>query len=168
MSRNLHNCSPSTKEFAYNLYVRPQLEYASSVWSPQTASGKNKIEKVQNRAARFVTSRYKRTDSKTAILNSLKWCPLENRRDITDIITCHKILHNNLEVPTEQIFTPHSSNTRSNSQQFQNLVSYVDAYRNSYFPRTISKWNNLPNHISSIEKAEHFKKEATTHLQHFY
>ena len=168
LSRNLHNCSPHVKEFAYNLYVRPQLEYASSVWSPQTVTGKNKIEKIQARAGRFVTSRFKRTDSKTEILRSLNWSPLENRRNITDIIICHKILHNKLEVPTEHIFTPHTSNTRSNSQQFQNLVSYVDAYKNSYFPRTITNWNKLPEFITSIEGEERFKREATSYLQICY
>ena len=50
-----------------------------SVWSTQTVTGKNKLEKIQSRAGRFVTSRYKRTDSKTEILRSLNWCPLVNR-----------------------------------------------------------------------------------------
>ncbi len=168
ISRNLHNCSPHIKEFAYNLYVRPQLEYASSIWSPYTASGKNKLEKIQARAGRFVTRRFRRTDSKSDILRSLNWSPLENRRIITDIIICHKILHNNLEVPTENTFTSHTSNTRSNSQQFQNLTSHVDAYRNSYFPRTIANWNKLPEHIIAISNEETFKRELTSHLQTYY
>ena len=30
------------------------------------------------------------------------------------------------------------------------------AYQQSYFPRTIKQWNNLPNHIIDIETIEQF------------
>ena len=43
------------KEAAYNVMVRPFLEYGSSVWDPQYDSLNDELEKVQKRAARFVT-----------------------------------------------------------------------------------------------------------------
>ena len=93
---------------------------------PQTVTGKKKLENIQSRAARFVTRRFQRTESITDILTSLNWHSLENRRNITDIITCHKILHRKLEVPTQDIFIPHTSYTRSNIQPFQNLDCNVN------------------------------------------
>ena len=168
LSRNLYNCPPHVKETAYNIYIRPQLEYASPVWSPQYSSHISKLEKVHARAARFVSGRYSRTDSLTNILQSLCWSSLQNRRDIIDITYCHKILHNYLHVPTQQTFIPHNSNTRSNKQPFQNLYGHTDAYTHSYFPRTIRKWNKLPPDITQIENPDAFKKVVTKMLQQCY
>ena len=46
------------KEAAYKGLVRPVLEYGSSVWGPYCVSLNDELEKVQKRAARFVTRNY--------------------------------------------------------------------------------------------------------------
>ena len=46
------------KEAAYKGMVHPILEYGKSVWDPYTDELHNELEKVQNRAARFVTRNY--------------------------------------------------------------------------------------------------------------
>ena len=46
------------KEAADKGMVRPILEYGSSVWNPHTDKLQEELEKVQNRAARFVTRNY--------------------------------------------------------------------------------------------------------------
>ena len=46
------------KEAAYKETVHPFLEYGSSNWDPHTQKLKDELEKVQNRAARFVTRNY--------------------------------------------------------------------------------------------------------------
>ena len=43
------------KEAAYKGLVRPVLEYGCSVWDPHTHGLHEELEKVQYRAARFVT-----------------------------------------------------------------------------------------------------------------
>ena len=63
LRRNLKSAPPKTKELGYKALVRPVLEYASCVWDPHTAKEKEKIEKVQRRAARFVTNNYSRKAS---------------------------------------------------------------------------------------------------------
>ena len=45
-------CSQDSKEQAYKTFVRPTLEYASTVWDPHTARNINAVEMVQRRAAR--------------------------------------------------------------------------------------------------------------------
>ena len=42
----------------YKGLVRPILEYASTVWDPSGKTLQDELEKVQNRAARFVTGNY--------------------------------------------------------------------------------------------------------------
>ncbi|KAL8615930.1 hypothetical protein ACOMHN_034606 [Nucella lapillus] len=51
LRRNLKIPSRSVKEQAYKAFVRPILEYASSVWDPHTQKNIDKLEAVQRRAA---------------------------------------------------------------------------------------------------------------------
>ena len=73
--------------------VRPILEYGSSVWDPHTGKLQEELEKVQNRAARFVTRNYVyETGSMTDILGQLKWESLKKRRkDYIDLYCDTKV-----------------------------------------------------------------------------
>ena len=51
------------KTHAYKCYVRPVLEYSSTVWDPYTVSPTRKLKSVQSRAARYTLCRYRRTSS---------------------------------------------------------------------------------------------------------
>ena len=46
LKRNLYNCNPQIRSQAYMLYVRPILEYASTVWAPYTKSSIGKLEAI--------------------------------------------------------------------------------------------------------------------------
>ena len=73
------------KEAAYIGLVRPVLEYGSSVWDHHTHGLQEELEKVQNRAARFVTGNYVfETVSMTGILGQLKWDLLRKGGRIED------------------------------------------------------------------------------------
>ena len=71
LQRNLSNCPRPVKEQSYNTYVRPILEYASTVWDPHTKELTSQLEMVQRRAARFVTADYRRRHSVTLMLRPL-------------------------------------------------------------------------------------------------
>ena len=58
LRRNLYSCPQDVKEAAYRRLVRPTLEYGSSVWYPHTHGLHEELEKIQNRAERFVTGNY--------------------------------------------------------------------------------------------------------------
>ena len=69
LRRTLFSCPKNVKEAAYKGVVRPILEYGSSIWDPHTDKLQEELEKVQNRAARFVTRNYVyETGSMTGIL----------------------------------------------------------------------------------------------------
>jgi len=40
------------------MYIRPMVEYASTVWDPHTLRNINKLEQVQRHSARYVTGNF--------------------------------------------------------------------------------------------------------------
>ena len=81
LRRNLYQCPQDVKEAAYKGLIRLILEYSSCVWDPQGVVSQEEIEKLQNRAARFLTSNYCfETGSMTGILKNLRWESLKKRR----------------------------------------------------------------------------------------
>ena len=146
LRRNLHSCSQEIKSLAYLTLVRPQLEYASCAWSPHTAKYADLIEGVQNASARFATGEYSRYTSVSGLVQRLKWQSLKRRRLMEDLTMFHKIEHGliNIKFPPDVIPSRTSNTRRSHDRQKAIIGTSLDAYKYSYFIRTVSKWNNIP------------------------
>ena len=78
--------------------VRPQIEYASTVWDTFTQENKNKIEMGQRRTARFACNNYRREASITNMLDELAWRSLKKRRADQRLIMLYKIVNNLVEI----------------------------------------------------------------------
>ena len=74
--------------------IRPIIEYASTIWTPHLQKEILKLETIQRRSARFVLNEYARLSSVTSMIQKLGWPTLKQRRDNTNIIMLHKIIHN--------------------------------------------------------------------------
>ena len=104
LRRNLYVCPHEVKEAAYKGLVRPVLEYSGSVWDPSGIGLQNELEKVQNRAARFVTGNYNfETGSMTYIFEHLKWESLKKRRRYSKLILLYKGLKGKTSIPTDDL-----------------------------------------------------------------
>ena len=71
LNRNLKGCPKKLRDTAYISLIRPALEYSCSVWHPHKKSNKDKIKKVQRRAARFVSNNFRRKASVSEMLHDL-------------------------------------------------------------------------------------------------
>lgn len=80
---NAENFSIATKEPLIKTFVRSVLEYACRVWDPRRLGDKERIERIQNLAARFVTGNYSFAFSATQAKYNLQWESLDNRRKKT-------------------------------------------------------------------------------------
>ena len=81
LRRNILSSPRDAKAKSYKTYVRPIVEYASSVWSPATDCHINQLERVHRRAALFVCNDYTRQSSVSEMISSLGWDTLQKRRD---------------------------------------------------------------------------------------
>ena len=102
LRQTLFSCPQNVKEAAYKGMVCPILEYGSSVWDPHPDKLQEELEKVQNRAARFVTRNYE-TGSMTGILGQLKWESLKKRRKDKRLIFLYKGLKGKAKIPTDDL-----------------------------------------------------------------
>ena len=92
------------KEAAYKGTVRPILEYGSSVWDPYTDKLHEKLEKVQNCTARFVTRNYiYEAGCMTGILGQLKWDSLKKWRKDNRLILLYKVLKGKARISTDDL-----------------------------------------------------------------
>ena len=77
LKRNIRYAPQITKETAYKTFVRPIVEYAVTTLASFTDTDTHKDEKVQRRAARFVSNDYQRTSSVTEMISNLCWDTLQ-------------------------------------------------------------------------------------------
>ena len=156
LRRTLFSCPQNVKEAAYKGMVRPILEYASSVWDPHPDKLRKELEKVQNRAARFVTRNNDyETGSMTGILGQLKWESLKKRRKDNRLILLYKGLKGKAKIPTDDLIPKTRRGRNQHSLAFQIPSASKDVYMYSFFPQTIRDWNDLPESlISSSELSD--------------
>ena len=107
---------------------------------------------VQRRATRFVTNNYRRTEGTvTGILNNLKWESLQDQRKNKRLAIMHKIHSNDIAIPIpDYVERLKLTKTRQyHPLKFRPMKVSKNMYEYSFFPNTISKWNELPASVES-------------------
>ena len=102
IKRNLKGSQQELKRLAYITLVRSGMEYASPVWDPSTSKDQDALERVQRRAARWITSSYDRTTSVTKLLRQLNLEPLDKRRRIYRLTFLYNVLNEHVAVPPDK------------------------------------------------------------------
>ena len=153
LQRNLRGCPQAIKAQAYTTFVRPTVEYASTIWDSHTQVGINKVEAVQRRAARFVKGDYRQTSSVTTMLQSLQWQTLQHRRQVNKVVMFKRILTGSVAIPA-QLFTPCTVTTRGNPHKFIQPPARIQAYQYSFVPSAVQLWNQLPNTVACLPSAD--------------
>ena len=146
LQRNLLYFDKESKLLCYKVFVRPILEYACPVWSPNgTHSLIEDLEMVQRKAARWIENKWQYVFSPTQMIRLLKLQSLKTRRQLA----CLKLLFdisNNLKFVEDKI---KPTRQRCTNIRYQRQHARVKVYENSYFPFTIELWNKLPSKISN-------------------
>jgi hypothetical protein len=91
------------------------------------------------------------------MVTQLGWEPLQVRRVKIRLLLLFKTQHNLVAIPAEAYLLPSDSRTRGQNT-FQIPSTRKDVYRNSFFPRSIRDWNNLPSAATTASSVEEFRE----------
>jgi len=170
LKRNINKCNSDTKQLAYFSLVRPQIEYAASAWDPHLSMNVKALEDIQRRSARFVLSDYHRTSSVSAMLQRLAWPTLQSRRRLSRLTLLYKAINGSIAIPVDDLSLMTRA-TRMNSgfsKVYTLISSTCDAYKYSFYPRTVKDWNNLTDGIRNAANTDAFNSAASKCVLELY
>ena len=106
--------------------------YACLAWSPYTQVNINKLKRVKHCVAHFITGNYSYQASVTAMLAKLNLPSLAQRRDNTKLVTFHKIINQQIQIPNNDLNLVHTA-TRGHHRCYTRPLSRVDCHLHSFF-----------------------------------
>ena len=99
LRRNLKRCPKKLKKTVYISLVRSCAEYGAAIWGLHLAKGVKALERIQNRAIRWVSGIGPREPTSISQLRqNLKWPTLEKRRQNIRLTYMYKIIHKDIEL----------------------------------------------------------------------
>ena len=185
LQRNLRHCPKECRKTAYLSLIRSTLEYGAVVWDSQYKMDIDKLERIQHRAARFISQDFKsmETGCVTKMLKDLKLPRLQERRKQLRLIFMYKVVEGLVPaMPHNQFFTPKNKNKRQiKAKKFDNCISdniinksatcntrpylvpnsHTEQYRNSFFVRTTEEWNHLDDQVVTSSSLDIFRKRIS-------
>jgi hypothetical protein len=127
---------------AFKVYVRPLVEYASSIWSPRLICDIVMLERVQRRFTKRLPGLYRLSYEDR--LQQLNIDSLESRRIKTDLLLCFKIMHGFIDIDRNDLFTVDCDRvTRGHDLRIRRQHTVVNARLFHFSQRVIKHWNNL-------------------------
>ena len=156
----------ATKTLVHAL-ITSKLDIGNGLLYGIPSSLLNKIQKVQNSAARLI-SQSSRRDHITPILHELHWLPVHQRVKFKILTVTYKGLHNMAPPYITRMVVPYVPPRVLRSDSGLALVnpktklkSFGDRGFYSSAPRL---WNRLPNHIRTAASLSSFKSRLKHHL----
>ena len=147
--------------------VMSRLDYCNSLLLDISDTHINKLQRVQNYAARVI-SKTPRRDHITPVLKSLHWLPVKNRIVFKVLVLVYQSLHNLSPTYIQDFIVPYKPPRPLRSQNQNEItvnkchtVSYGDASFKHSAPKL---WNRLPIGIKNATTLSTFKKNLKTHL----
>ena len=154
---------------AYMSYVRPVLEYASSLWNPsitfRTNGNSTKLELVQRLFTRklFFRCNLGSLEYPDRLL-FLKLKSLSSRRHVADMVLTYKIVNGLVDVDVDDLLWTYTNHLRGPSVKIKRDISKNNRSHNFFSNRVSATWNNLPAHLTVMKSLPLFKSGVSAIL----
>ena len=153
--------SQDTLKQLYTSYIRPHLEYAVPAWDPHLQSHINALESLQKFALKVCTKKWNASYENLLELSGLP--TLASRRTNLKLCFLYRVLHNpSLYTTAPLLHRNIPVNVRNAS--LHSLVrpfAHTNSYFYSFFPHSISLWNDLPSVCQIASNLTSFKYHLT-------
>ena len=129
----------------YNALVNPHFDYCSEVWDTMGVGLSNRLQKLQNRAARVIMN-FSNDIPGPEALNALGWENLVTRRAKTKAKTMYKVLNKLAPSPLEKLFEHKRNitqyNLRGSSTSLQLPQPKTEKLKKSFSYDGAKVWNS--------------------------
>ena len=139
-------------------YIRPHLEYAAAVWDPHQQGLINSLERVQKLALKASTRNWKA--SYDTLINTCNVPTLEEHGHCLKLSILYQIFNGHISIPSAPVErrTLQRNLRNSSSLMLQRRPAvHTNAHQFSFFPHTITLWNQLPLSVQSCTSLTTFK-----------
>ena len=151
----------------YTTYIRPYFDYCDTVYDGHlTLRDEQRLERLQNRAARLVTGTPVRT-STDRLRKDLGWDSLKTRRKIHKLTFYRQLTYTQDTLPAYlQSILPQTrgadtGHTLRNANASTTIHAKTTSFYRSFIPNTTRHWNILPETIRSEPSLKMFKKQLS-------
>ena len=143
--------------WAFCVFVRPLLEYASPVWSPHLHKDIDYVESVQRRFTKYLPGLKSKSYSER--LKLLKAESLDIRRLKIDLSLTYSILHGAVDIDSSIFFSVRGSQrTRGHPLKLVVQKTKLDCSKFFFANRVVNVWNGLPEDVVMASSIQNFKK----------
>ena len=147
----------------YNGLILPWFDYCDVVWDNLPVTLAERLQKLQNRAARVVT-RHGYDVRSSDILKVLNWETLEERRFRHKATMMYKVQNNYAPIYLQNLFYEKTNvhNLRNSSNQLVLGKPRTESLKKAFEYDGAKIWNQLPNDVKIVKNLSQFKRELAS------
>jgi hypothetical protein len=144
----------------FNALIQPHFDYCSVVWGHCNKTLSDKLQKLQNRAARILT--FSSYDTNTGVLfERIGWKGLESQRQISEAVMVYKSLNGLAPTNLQSLFTDRSTITQYELRDTEGKLAVplprTNYLKNSFGYQGAVLWNSLPSNLRQAQTLNGFR-----------